>query len=165
LPAAPVVAAQSTVKVPVLPVVHLVPATSFVNPGLSALGARKLGAPLAGVASAGNAFTVSIVGATSAADYVKIVSPAGGGGDRSSESSGPRRMMPPHGPLVPPADPSTPRSSFGSTSTGSWGGTGFVVAALVGLLVLVLSNFTSRIALLVEAPLAYRRALSLECPG
>jgi hypothetical protein len=74
-------------------------------------------------------------------------------------------MMPPHGPLVPPADPSTPRSSFGSTSTGSWGGTGFVVAALVGLLVLVLSNFTSRIALLVEAPLAYRRALSLECPG
>ena len=30
---------------------------------------------------------------------------------------------------------------------------------------LVLANFTSRIALLVEAPLAYRRALSLECPG
>ncbi len=74
-------------------------------------------------------------------------------------------MVPPHGPLAPPGDPNTPRSAFGFTSPGSWGGTGFVVAALVGLLILVLSNFTSRVALLVEAPLAYRRALSLECPG
>jgi hypothetical protein len=116
------------------------------------------------VAVVAQADSSPVVTAPSPADYVKIVSPSAGA-DGGSESSGMREMAPPRGPLVPPEDPNTPHSAFGSTVSSSWSGGGFVVAALVGLLVLVLFNLTSRVALLVEAPLAHRRALSLECPG
>ncbi len=99
------------------------------------------------------------------ADYVKIVSPSAGGRRRHRRrraagmaSSARRRSLRLRTRIL-----HAPHSEARAAAVGA--ARGFVVAALVGLLVLMLFNFTSRVASLVEAPLAYRRALSLECPG
>jgi hypothetical protein len=103
--------------------------------------------------------------AAAAADYVRIVAPGDSTTNRDAASSPKRLFVPPRAPLSPPNGPDSPSSVFGSLFGGSGGGAVLVFAALTGLLVLVRPRISTRCKELVETPLAYRRALSLECPG
>lgn len=112
-------------------------------------------------------FTMTVPPAD-AADLVKIVAPSGVPGSTGSrnQTSAPKKLFfPPRAPIVPPNGPDSPSSLFGSPLGGGAGGAIVVFAALTGLLTLVRPRITTRVKELVEMPLAYRRALSLDCPG
>jgi hypothetical protein len=99
------------------------------------------------------------------ADYVRIVAPTVAANGSSDTSSPKKLFVPPRAPVSPPNGPNSPSSVFGSLLGGGGGGAVLVFAALAGLLVLVRPRITSVCKELVETPLTYRRALSLECPG
>ena len=109
--------------------------------------------------------TVLSAAAAQTADYVRIVAPAEPTTGRDSTSSPKKLFVPPRTPVSPPNGPNSPSSVFGSLLGGGGGGAVLVFAALTGLLVLVRPRISTRCKELVGTPLAYRRALSLECPG
>ena len=98
-------------------------------------------------------------------DLVKIVSPVQPTRSDGAASTPKRLLEPPRAPAQPPQGPDSPGSVFGSPLSGGAGGAIIVFAALVGLLSIMRPRIVSRVALLVETPLAFQRTLSLERPG
>jgi hypothetical protein len=75
-------------------------------------------------------------------------------------------------PKSPPKWPSTPNApandspiSFGGALSGPAGGAVMLFAALASVLMIIVPWLTSRVAMSVEAPIEWRRRLSLERPG
>jgi hypothetical protein len=75
-------------------------------------------------------------------------------------------------PKAPPKWPSTPNApandspiSFGGALSGPGGGAIMLFAALASVLMIIVPWLTSRVAMSVEAPIEWRRRLSLERPG
>jgi hypothetical protein len=91
--------------------------------------------------------------------------PVAGGVDWAPSRSSTPPKAPPKWPSTPNAPANDSPISFGGALSGPAGGAIMLFAALASVLMIIVPWLTSRVAMSVDAPIEWRRRLSLERPG